>query len=174
MYIFELDLRFHELITLISKIIFCSSYVCFGVSRESHLLWQQEQGQQVLWLLKHGLLQQLHTYVYLAPPITPDGGLVRVSGREIGGTGQLGSHGTSSPASTSIPTPTVHEPPSLSHDPPSLTPQTQIHQHTDITRDALHHAAAQLSQPASESDLGSGIYHWLFFAREENFLYFPE
>ncbi|XP_068218256.1 GATOR1 complex protein NPRL3 isoform X1 [Palaemon carinicauda] len=116
---------------------------------------QQDQVQQVLWLLRHGLLQQLHTYIYLAPPITPDGGISRLSGRDIGGTGQLGSHGTSSPASTSIPTPTVHEPPPLTHDPPSLTPHPNIHHHNDTTRDALHHAAVQLSQPASESDLGS-------------------
>ncbi|XP_027228849.1 GATOR1 complex protein NPRL3 [Penaeus vannamei] len=117
---------------------------------------QQEQVQQVLWLLKHGLLQQLHTYVYLAPPPTSsDSGSGRLSGREIGGTGQLGSHGTSSPASTSIPTPTVHEPPPLSHDPPSLTPHPQQSHQADIIGDALHHAAVQLSQPASESDLGS-------------------
>lgn len=113
--------------------------------------------QQVLWLLKHGLLQQLHTYVYLAPPPTSsDSGSGRLSGREIGGTGQLGSHGTSSPASTSIPTPTVNEPPPLSHDPPSLTPHPQQSHQADIIGDALHHAAVQLSQPASESDLGSG------------------
>lgn len=106
--------------------------------------------QQVLWLLKHGLLQQLHTYVYLAPPPTSsDSGSGRLSGREIGGTGQLGSHGTSSPASTSIPTPTVHEPPPLSHDPPSLTPHPQQSHQADIIGDALHHAAVQLSQPAS-------------------------
>ncbi|XP_066974463.1 GATOR1 complex protein NPRL3 isoform X2 [Macrobrachium rosenbergii] len=116
---------------------------------------QQEQVQQVLWLLRHGLLQQLHTYIYLAPPITLDGGITRSSGRDFGGTGQLGSHGTSSPASTSIPTPTVHEPPPLTHDPPSLAPHPHIHHHNDTTRDALHHAVAQLSQPASESDLGS-------------------
>ncbi|KAK7084490.1 Nitrogen permease regulator-like 3 [Halocaridina rubra] len=109
---------------------------------------QQEQVQQVRWLLKHGLLQQLHTYVYLSPPFTHDVGFGRASGREFCGTGQLGSHGTSSPASTSIPTPTVHEP-------PSLHTHVHNHHHTDVTRDALHHAAAQLSQPASESDLGS-------------------
>ncbi|KAG7158618.1 GATOR complex protein NPRL3-like [Homarus americanus] len=116
---------------------------------------QQEQVQQVLWLLKHGLLQQLHTYIYLAPPMSYDFEGVRTGGREFGGAGQLGSQGTSSPASTSIPTPTVHEPPPLSHENSLLTPHSQSNHHPDITHDALHHAAVQLSQPASESDLGS-------------------
>lgn len=116
---------------------------------------QQEQVQQILWLLKHGLLQQLHTYVYLAPTLTLDTDNLRVSNRDIGGTGPLGSHGTSSPASTSIPTPTVHEPPPLTQEPASLASQQQPGHHSDITHDALHRAAAQLSQPASESDLGS-------------------
>ncbi|XP_063860147.1 GATOR1 complex protein NPRL3-like isoform X3 [Scylla paramamosain] len=116
---------------------------------------QQEQVQQILWLLKHGLLQQLHTYVYLAPTLTLDTDNSRGSSREIGGTGPLGSHGTSSPASTSIPTPTVHEPPPLSQEPTSLTSQQPPGHHPDITQDALHRAAVQLSHPASESDLGS-------------------
>lgn len=116
---------------------------------------QQEQVQQVLWMLKQGLLQQLHTYVYLAPPPSFDTEGIRLWGREIGGTGPLGSHGTSSPASTSIPTPTVHEPPPPSPEPSSLAPQQHANHHSDITRDALHHAVVQLCQPASESDLGS-------------------
>ncbi|KAK8743635.1 hypothetical protein OTU49_001177 [Cherax quadricarinatus] len=115
---------------------------------------QQEQVQQVLWLLKHGLLQQLHTYVYLSPPMSYDCDGVRAGGRELGA-GQTGSHGTSSPASTSIPTPTVHEPPPLSNETSYLAPHPQSNHHPDITRDALHHAVVQLSQPASESDLGS-------------------
>lgn len=116
---------------------------------------QQEQVQQILWLLKHGLLQQLHTFIYLAPTLTLDTDNSRGSSREIGGTGPLGSHGTSSPASTSIPTPTVHEPPPLSQEPASLTSQQPPGHHPDITQDALHRAAVQLSHPASESDLGS-------------------
>lgn len=122
--------------------------------------FQQEQVQQVLWLLKHGLLQQLHTYVYLSPPISLDTDNLRVGSRDIGGTGTLGSHGTSSPASTSIPTPTVQEPPPLSQEPSSLSSQQQPVYHSDMTPDALHRAVVQLSQPASESDLGSG--EWCF------------
>lgn len=118
-------------------------------------LQQQEQVQQVLWLLKHGLLQQLHTYVYLSPPISLDTDNLRVGSRDIGGTGTLGSHGTSSPASTSIPTPTVQEPPPLPQEPSSLSSQQQPVYHSDMTPDALHRAVVQLSQPASESDLGS-------------------
>ncbi|MPC18684.1 Nitrogen permease regulator 3-like protein [Portunus trituberculatus] len=112
--------------------------------------------QKVHRSLATGLpVDQLHTYVYLAPTLTLDTDNSRGSSREIGGTGPLGSHGTSSPASTSIPTPTVHEPPPLSQEPVSLISQPPPGHHPDITQDALHRAAVQLSHPASESDLGS-------------------
>lgn len=124
------------------------------------VILQQEQVQQVLWLLKHRLLQQLHTYVYLSPPVTIDTGVrFGLHGESLC---TLGSQGTSSPASTSIPTPTVHEPPSLlPHD--STTSQTQLGHHRDVTQESLHHAVVQLSQPASESDLGSGELRFEFF-----------
>ncbi|KAK4313039.1 hypothetical protein Pmani_015561 [Petrolisthes manimaculis] len=136
-------------------------------------LQQQEQVEQIVWLLKHGILQQLHTYVYLTPPPS------RTGSRELGwcGGGQLGSHGTSSPASTSIHTPTtVHEPPppptpTTVHEPSSHPPPSSLHHHDPLPHpppsslhhdppppsqlQALHHAAVQLSHPPSESDLGS-------------------
>lgn len=141
---------FKKFLFIIYPFIYVSVF-CFFV-----FFFKQEQVQQILWLLKHGLLQQLHTYVYLAPTISLDTDNVRVGSRDIGGTGTLGSHGTSSPASTSIPTPTVHEPPPLNQEPSSLSSQQQAGYHPDITHDALHRAVVQLSQPASESDLGSG------------------
>lgn len=35
------------------------------------LLFQQEENKKLLWLLKQGLLQQLHTYIYIIPQFSP-------------------------------------------------------------------------------------------------------
>ncbi|CAL4132605.1 unnamed protein product [Meganyctiphanes norvegica] len=117
---------------------------------------QQQQVQQLLFLLKLRLLQQLHTYVFLAPP--PNSAIStynsRLGGRtDLGLSSHSGTHGTSSPGSTAIPTPTVQE--ASTQQIPATSSAADSTQSIDPTHEALHNAVAQLSQPASESDLGS-------------------
>ncbi|XP_076056058.1 GATOR complex protein Nprl3 isoform X2 [Oratosquilla oratoria] len=116
---------------------------------------QQQQVPKVLWLLKHGLLQQLHIYVYLMPQDKPTDGMpsritssqgilnhistsTSQSPQHIGGMGQPAEAG-SSPSTNSI-----------SHTLHSTSVATSSESSTLHLDSGIH-----LSHPPSESDLGS-------------------